>query len=63
MLAAAYFSVAFESVRLATPLCDEVRVLDNSGLDKPFQPVLSIRKGIVRTTVAEFLDWASAILL
>lgn len=33
------------NVCLAIPLCDEVRVLDNSRLDHPFKPVLTIKAG------------------
>ncbi len=37
-----------ENVAKAIPLCDDVRVLDNSRLDNPFKPILTIQ-GSVRT--------------
>lgn len=48
-----------EHVRIAIPLCDQVRVLDNSRLDAPFRPVLTI-KGAVRTAhISPLPHWAA----
>lgn len=33
------------NVKIALPLCDQVRVLDNSRLDQPFAPVLTVKQG------------------
>lgn len=48
-----------EHVRMAIPLCDQVRVLDNSRLDNPFQPVLTIRNGIRTAHMSPLPSWAS----
>jgi hypothetical protein len=32
-------------VQASIPLCDQVRVLDNSSADDPFQPVMTIKLG------------------
>ena len=48
-----------ENVAAAIPLCDDVRVLDNSRLDAPFQKILTI-KGDQRIVHVETLpDWAA----
>lgn len=48
-----------EHVRIAIPLCDQVRVLDNSRLDAPFRLVLTI-KGAVRTAhISPLPQWAA----
>lgn len=51
-----------DNVRIATSLCDEVRVLDNSRLDFPFRPVLTIKAG-VRTAhhMSPLPQWAAQI--
>jgi len=36
---------ALNNIRTAIPLCDEVRVLDNSSLSEPFKPVLTVKRG------------------
>ena len=35
-----------DNIKQVIPLCDQVRVLDNSRLNQPFKPVLTIRHGI-----------------
>ena len=47
-----------ENVQLAIPLCDQVRVLDNSRLDHPFQPVLTIRAGVRVVHISPLPSWA-----
>ena len=47
-----------ENVQLAIPLCDQVRVLDNSRLDLPFQPVLTIRNGAWVVHISPLPSWA-----
>jgi predicted ABC-type ATPase len=36
-----------DNVAKAIPLCDDVRVRDNSNLNTPFQSVLTIKNGII----------------
>ena len=36
-----------EQVKASIPLCDEVRVFDNSSAEDPFQPVMTIKMGEV----------------
>lgn len=49
-----------DNVIRAIPLCDEVRVLDNSRLDTPFVPVLTIRAGRQELHRQPLPDWAGA---
>ncbi|MCR6651268.1 MAG: AAA family ATPase [Cellvibrionaceae bacterium] len=48
-----------EHVRIATPLCDQVRVLDNSRLDDPFRPVLTIKAGVRTAHMSPLPRWAA----
>lgn len=50
-----------DNVRLAIPLCDQVRVLDNSRLDTPFLPVLTIKQGVRTEHLAEMPEWATGL--
>ena len=50
-----------DNVRLAIPLCDQVRVLDNSRLDNPFQPVLTIKQGVRTEHLARLPEWAAGL--
>lgn len=50
------------NVKAAIPLCDEVRVLDNSRLDKAFEPVITLKKGRVFFQASPLPDWASSLL-
>jgi predicted ABC-type ATPase len=52
-----------ENVKSALPLCDEVRVLDNSSLEKPFRQVLSFRQGVAKSLVSPLPQWAEFLLL
>ena len=47
------------NVAKAIPLCDQVRVLDNSRLDNPFRPVLTIKNGIKTYQQDCLPEWAS----
>lgn len=47
-------------VGLAIPLCDQVRVFDNSRLDKPYQPVLTIVEGDRTEHMVPLPAWASS---
>ncbi|MEZ4326175.1 MAG: zeta toxin family protein [Polyangiales bacterium] len=49
-------------VRDALPLCDQVRVLDNSSLSDPFRPVLTVRAGAVERHVDPLPAWAAALI-
>lgn len=51
-----------ENVRAALPLCDEVRVLDNSNLRTPYVPVLTIKSGIVVPQKEVLPVWAEELL-
>lgn len=51
-----------DNVVKAIPLCDEVRVLDNSRLDTPFLPVLTIRAGAVEAHSRPLPGWAKVLL-
>ncbi|WP_417829240.1 zeta toxin family protein [Thalassospira sp.] len=51
-----------ENVKTAIPLCDEVRVLDNSSLTTPFQEVLTIKNGVRTLHVSPVPQWASDFL-
>lgn len=51
-----------ENVRLAVPLCDQVRVLDNSRLDNPFDPVLTIKGGVCTAHASPLPPWAASFI-
>lgn len=51
-----------DNVAKAIPLCDDVRVLDNSNLNAPFQPVLIIKSGIITHKHQQFPSWANRFL-
>lgn len=51
-----------ENVRTSIPLCDQVRVLDNSSAEDPFRPVLTIRIGSVELHQKPLPEWAKALL-
>lgn len=46
-------------VRASIPLVDVLRVYDNSFLDDPFRPVLTIRQGVVERHQLPLPRWAS----
>ncbi len=49
-------------VRAAIPLADQARLLDNSSLDDPFQPVATLRHGELTLHARPLPQWASEIL-
>ena len=49
-------------VQASIPLCDQVRVLDNSSADDPFQPVLTIQGGRVEIHQHPLPSWAAKML-
>lgn len=51
-----------EHVRMSVPLCDLIRVYDNSFADNPFIPVLSIEHGPVRQHLDPLPEWTDALL-
>lgn len=48
-----------ENVQLAIPLCDQVMVFDNSRIDTPFQPVLTIKRGVREAHLRPLPPWAT----
>ncbi|MBL4796676.1 MAG: AAA family ATPase [Oleispira sp.] len=46
------------NIAKAIPLCDDVRVLDNSRLDNPFKPVLTIQRSIRTEHQSPLPQWA-----
>lgn len=54
---------AIENVRKAIPLCDHVRILDNSDAANPYRVVLTIRSGQVECVQVDGLpEWAQVFL-
>ena len=49
-------------VKMAIPLCDEVRVLDNSSAENPFQPLMTIKLGQVEFHQHPLPAWATQLL-
>jgi predicted ABC-type ATPase len=47
-----------ENIAKAIPLCDEVRVLDNSSISQPFLPVLTIKQGKRKAHKRPLPEWA-----
>jgi predicted ABC-type ATPase len=48
-----------ENVKKAIPLCDQVRVLDNSSLENPFLKVLTIKDGARTKRIKPLPTWAN----
>ncbi len=51
------------NVKAALPLCDQVRVLDNSSLERPFVPVLTIKQGSVMKHCDMLPLWAERLVI
>ena len=51
-----------EKVRASIPLCDEVRVFDNSSAEDPFQPVMTIKMGAVELHQHPEPRWAEQLV-
>lgn len=49
-------------VRTVIPLADQARLLDNSSLDEPFQPVATVRHGEPTLHIRPLPRWAGEIL-
>ena len=49
-------------IKQAIPLCDQVRVLDNSSASNPFKPVMTLRHGQIETRQELLPEWASSLL-
>jgi predicted ABC-type ATPase len=49
-------------VQASIPLCDEVRILDNSSADDPFQPVIMIKADRVEIHQHPLASWAAQML-
>jgi len=50
------------NVKAAVPLCDQVRILDNSRASNPFQEIATVRDGQVEKRVSPLPDWAQYVL-
>ena len=51
-----------DQVKTAIPLCDEVRVLDNSSAEDPFRPVMAIKLGQAEFHQHPLPGWATQLL-
>lgn len=51
-----------DQVKTAIPLCDEVRVLDNSSAEDPFRPVMTITLGKAELHQHPLPAWAKQLL-
>ena len=49
-------------VKASIPLCDQVRVLDNSLAEDPFRPVVTIRNGSVQQHLDPLPTWAAELV-
>lgn len=49
-------------VKASIPLCDQVRVYDNTSDIEPFVPVLSIKDGIIERFQNPLPDWALSLI-
>ncbi len=50
------------NVRTALPLCDQVRILDNSSYIDPFRQVATIRHQVLTPHMTPMPDWAAEVL-
>jgi predicted ABC-type ATPase len=51
-----------ENVKTALPLCDQVRVIDNSSADNPFKSVALVRHGVPELYVTPVPEWLQNLL-
>lgn len=51
-----------KQVKASIPLCDEVRVFDNSSAEDPFQPVMTIKMGELELHQQPLPRWAAQLL-
>lgn len=52
-----------EHVRKALPLCDQVRLLDNSSYTDPFRQIATIRQQVVHLQQQPLPEWAAQVLV
>ncbi|WP_428034130.1 AAA family ATPase [Amphritea sp.] len=50
------------NVRAALPLCDQVRILDNSSATDPFRQIATIRQQVLTSHIEPLPDWAAELL-
>lgn len=53
---------ALQNIRSVLPLCDHVRMLDNSSSDDPFKQVVTIKNQTITEHKPPLPDWAKALL-
>ncbi len=53
---------AMVNIKIAIPLCNHVKLLDNSFIDDPFQQVATIRDGNVEYHRSPLPDWAQELV-
>ena len=50
------------NIKQAIPLCDLVKILDNSNTDGPYRPVLTITNGKMQKFIDPLPDWADDLI-
>lgn len=50
------------NLRAVLPLCNEVRLVDNSSADRPYAPVLTLREGVLIDACNPLPEWARGVL-
>lgn len=50
------------NIKIVIPLCDQVRILDNSRADDPFKLLVTIRENNIEEHHSSLLDWARELL-
>ncbi len=51
-----------ENIKVVIPLCDHVRILDNSRADNPFQQLVTIRNGEIEIDCLDLPGWLDEML-
>ncbi len=51
-----------ENIKVTLPLCDHVRLLDNSSIDNPFKQVAMVRNGDITELEIPLPDWAHKLM-
>ena len=51
-----------QNIKTVIPLCDQVRLLDNSRADNPFVPIITVRNGVPEPYQDTLPSWADALL-
>lgn len=52
-----------ENVKVAISLCDQLRIFDNSSSERPFLPVVTIKKGSVTKHLESMPEWIDTLAL